>query len=95
MEELIKKWEKRIKHYEKLVKAATNNYTIERLLSAIDTFNTCIDELEHISVCYHNNQRFEGAKCAFCGKRVSFDHETEKRTCCDPDLPVFLGGPEK
>ena len=83
MKELIEKWEKRVKHYEKLVKAATNSYTIERLFSAIDTFNTCIDELKHISVCYHNNQRFEGAKCAFCGKIVRFNHKTEERICCN------------
>ena len=93
MEELIKKWEKRIKHYEKLVKVETDSYAIERLFSIIATFNTCIDELKHVSPV--EPSRFQGAKCAFCGKRVSFDHETEKRTCCDPDLPVFLGGPEK
>jgi len=37
---------------------------------------------------------FKGAKCGFCGKRVSFNHETEVRTCCDPDKPSFLGGAE-
>ena len=37
---------------------------------------------------------FKGAKCAFCGKRVSFNHETEVRTCCDPDKPSFMGGAE-
>ena len=42
-----------------------------------------------------NLSTIKGAKCIFCGKRVSFNHETERRTCCDPDLPVFLGGPEK
>ena len=86
MEELIKKWEKRVKHYRKLAKAATNSYKIERLFSAINTLNTCIDELEHAQTIPVNHQRFEGAKCAFCGKRARFNHKTEERICCNDIL---------
>ena len=86
MEELIKKWEKRVKHYRKLAKAETNSYRIERLFSAIITLNICIDELEHAQTNYQipvDQKRFEGAKCAFCGKRARFNHKTEERICCN------------
>ena len=46
MQELIEIWEKRVKHYEKLIETTSNSYSIERLYATIDTFKTCIDELK-------------------------------------------------
>ena len=60
MKELIKKWEKRVRHYEELMNDPMNTYnivTVERLYSIIDTFNTCIDELKHVSASYHKTEK--------------------------------------
>ena len=46
MKKLIELWERRVKHYEKLIDSSTNDYVIEGLDATADTFRTCIDELK-------------------------------------------------
>jgi len=39
---------------------------------------------KYVTINNREAPHFNGAKCAYCGKKVSFNHETEERTCCDP-----------
>ena len=42
-------------------------------------------ELYELLERQNNIKTFNGAKCSFCGKRVSFNHETGVHTCCEEE----------
>ena len=57
MQKLIELWEKRVAHYEKLIKKSINPEVMWDMRITADTFETCIDELKRTLAAEKENEK--------------------------------------